>query len=992
MPSHAKMDATSHPSFLPNLNPPTPGPLEPSRSTPPSPTKAAASRALLPPAPQRTQSHSNPPTFASEDPDELSPLLRTSPSYSRLTGGDATASEQWTAVLKRRSAALSDMISRHNHSGWAVPQSPLDETESVAGEDGPFEGMYGVMSDAGSVRTTQWRPTRPKGYDGEFRNELQAAGGVRMWYASFESIDWLHDWVKNAMRMKKIRRRRREEGVRGWLVNMWDGAQGWVLCTIVGFVTACIAFCIVRSEMLFFDLKDGYCSRNVFHPKRFCCTPIIPTRPLLGELGIAAMSKELEKCEYWMTWSQVWNGSAATGPGGPGDDWRVDYAAFIAVALVLATTASYLTIKLTASTSVFSSKDDSPSVPYPGFSPSFPKPSQKRPASIYGGTDVSDTTPAAATPEDLSALPKPRKVMYFAAGSGIPEIKTILSGTVIRGYLGSWTLVTKSVGLALSVGSGLSLGKEGPFVHIASCVGNITSRFFPKYDLNEAKRREVISAACAAGVAVSFGAPVGGTLFSLEEVSYFFPPKVMWRSFWCAMIAAMTLKVLDPFGSGKIVLFEVTYDRDWHSFELVGFVLLGIFGGAYGALFCRANIWWTRNVRNATFFKSHPIAEVACVTLVTVAISFLNPFTKMGGTELVYELFSECHKADSFDGLCVATPSLAWELVGSLVFVLVTKALLTTVTFGIKLPAGIFIPTLAVGACVGRIAGLIVEVLHARYPLSPVFEACRAMSEDGPLPFGQACVMPGIWAMIGAAAALAGVTRTTVSLAVIMFELTGTLNYTVPVMLAVLVAKTDDLVIELSDLPFLDIKTEYVHESNPADILDDEAPTISLDEENTVESLTAKLAHVYQHGTGGGFPLIARDGGGDRVFGYLACKELEHGLSTASLSTAGIPCTFKSAASVRMGLGLWVPSSQAGTPAGCDLSYLVDLAPVTVSIHSPMVLVHEMFSKLGVRYLIIVDERGLYRGVIEKNRYLKYLHYVERSHTSRQASPSAGPA
>ena len=93
---------------------------------------------------------------------------------------------------------------------------------------------------------------------------------------------------------------------------------------------------------------------------------------------------------------------------------------------------------------------------------------------------------------------------------------------MIRGYLGSWTLAVKSVGLALSVASGLSLGKEGPFVHIASCVGNIASRFFPKFDLNEAKRREVISAACAAGVAVSFGAPVGGTLFSLEEVSYYF--------------------------------------------------------------------------------------------------------------------------------------------------------------------------------------------------------------------------------------------------------------------------------------------------------------------------------------------------------------------------------------------------------------------------------------------------------------------------------------
>lgn len=80
-----------------------------------------------------------------------------------------------------------------------------------------------------------------------------------------------------------------------------------------------------------------------------------------------------------------------------------------------------------------------------------------------------------------------RKVMFYAAGSGIPEIKTILSGFVIHGYLGGWTLLTKSIGLALSVASGLSLGKEGPLVHISCCVGNIVSRFFIKFECNEGK-------------------------------------------------------------------------------------------------------------------------------------------------------------------------------------------------------------------------------------------------------------------------------------------------------------------------------------------------------------------------------------------------------------------------------------------------------------------------------------------------------------------------
>ena len=90
--------------------------------------------------------------------------------------------------------------------------------------------------------------------------------------------------------------------------------------------------------------------------------------------------------------------------------------------------------------------------------------------------------------------------------------------------------------------------------HIASSIGNLVSRSFVKYETNEAKRREILSAACAAGVAVAFGAPIGGVLFSLEEVSSYFPPKVLWRSFWAAIVATATLKALNPFGTGKVGL------------------------------------------------------------------------------------------------------------------------------------------------------------------------------------------------------------------------------------------------------------------------------------------------------------------------------------------------------------------------------------------------------------------------------------------------------
>lgn len=106
----------------------------------------------------------------------------------------------------------------------------------------------------------------------------------------------------------------------------------------------------------------------------------------------------------------------------------------------------------------------------------------------------------------------------YAAGSGISEIKCIIAGFVMKGFLGPWTLLIKSIGLPLAIASGLSVGKEGPSVHYAVCTGNVISRFFEKYRRDASKTREILSASAAAGVAVAFGSPIGGVLFSLEVI------------------------------------------------------------------------------------------------------------------------------------------------------------------------------------------------------------------------------------------------------------------------------------------------------------------------------------------------------------------------------------------------------------------------------------------------------------------------------------------
>lgn len=82
-------------------------------------------------------------------------------------------------------------------------------------------------------------------------------------------------------------------------------------------------------------------------------------------------------------------------------------------------------------------------------------------------------------------------------------------------------------------------------------------------------------------------------------MSHTFNIKTMWRSFFCALVATVTLSVrrlywlrvkvllknfhqaMNPFRTGKLVLFQVTYDRDWHFFEIIFFIIIGIFGVSY---------------------------------------------------------------------------------------------------------------------------------------------------------------------------------------------------------------------------------------------------------------------------------------------------------------------------------------------------------------------------------------------------------------------------
>ncbi len=262
--------------------------------------------------------------------------------------------------------------------------------------------------------------------------------------------------VKDSYRLRSIHTRK------GWkygLLSTFDTCSGWVAAALIGILTACVAFLVDVAEATVSDWKLGYCSSNPLSNRETCCTDRQPLGATKTNLG--------EGCESWHMWTDSWYGA---------------FGIFVTLALAYGIISSSLTM-LTRS---------------------------NLPAAAPGHGDKY-SNPATGSDQTITG-----KSIYLAAGSGIPEIKTILSGFVIPHFLDFKVLFVKAVGAVFAVATGMCLGKEGPFVHISTCVAYLVGSCFPKYRENGRKMRELLSAGCSAGLSVAFGAPIGGVLFSYE--------------------------------------------------------------------------------------------------------------------------------------------------------------------------------------------------------------------------------------------------------------------------------------------------------------------------------------------------------------------------------------------------------------------------------------------------------------------------------------------
>ncbi|CAN6459596.1 unnamed protein product [Victoria cruziana] len=192
-----------------------------------------------------------------------------------------------------------------------------------------------------------------------------------------------------------------------------------------------------------------------------------------------------------------------------------------------------------------------------------------------------------------------------AAGSGIPEVKSYLNGVDAPGVLAPRTLLVKIVGCIGAVSSSLYIGRAGPLVHTGACISallgqggsrkyGLTCRWIRQFK-NDRDRRDFVTCGSAAGIAAAFRAPVGGVLFSIEELSTWWRSALLWRAFFTTAMVVVVLRALidvcntgkcGKFAEGGLIMFNVnSLDIEYHLNDLLPVIFLGAIGGLLGSLF-----------------------------------------------------------------------------------------------------------------------------------------------------------------------------------------------------------------------------------------------------------------------------------------------------------------------------------------------------------------------------------------------------------------------
>jgi CIC family chloride channel protein len=417
-----------------------------------------------------------------------------------------------------------------------------------------------------------------------------------------------------------------------------------------------------------------------------------------------------------------------------------------------------------------------------------------------------------------------------AKGHGVPEV---MEAVALRGgRIRPRVAIVKALASAICIGTGGSVGREGPIAQIGSALGSTVGQLFR---LSDDRVRNLVACGAAGGVAATFNAPIAGSIFALEVILGQFRATY----FGAVVISAVVADVVAQAFEGDMRAFAVPDYILVSPWELFFYALLGLLAAAVAVGFTRL-LYLSEDLWDKFRFPEYLKPVLGGVLLGVVGI--VTP--KIAGFPRVFGVGYES-----------ITQALVGELALQMTVVLLfAKILATIVTLGSGGSGGVFAPSLFMGAMLGEAFG---QVVHAIFPAitAPV----------------------GAYALVGMAAVFSGAAHAPITAILILFEMTGNYHIILPLMLTTVIATLVTRLISPESIYTLKLTRRGVHlqQGQDIDVMQSvtvrDAMTTDVDTVPLTMSLDA-LAEEFSRSHHHGFPVV--DDAGE-LAGVVSIQDLE---------------------------------------------------------------------------------------------------------------------
>ncbi len=412
-----------------------------------------------------------------------------------------------------------------------------------------------------------------------------------------------------------------------------------------------------------------------------------------------------------------------------------------------------------------------------------------------------------------------------AKGHGVPEVMQaiLLKGGVIRGRVA----FVKTIASAITIGTGGSVGREGPIIQIGSSLGSIVGQFFR---VPSRRLKTLVACGAAAGIAAAFNAPIAGALFAVEIILMDFAV----AQFSPIVISSVMATVISRSFEGDFAAFIVPKYELISPYEIGFYFILGALSGIVSYLFIKALYFSEDYFDNKLKFPDYLKPVLGGLGVGIIALIFPQ-IMGVGYDTINNALFG----------------NMIWYIALALVF---TKILATSLTLGSGGSGGIFAPSLFMGAMLGYFFG---SFVHQYFP--------------------DISASPGAYALVAMGGLVAGTTRAPITAIIIVFELTNDYHIILPLMITciistILSARFSRESIYTLKLLLRNIGIKEGVETNVMDSIDvKDVYSTDFESINATDNFSQVVNKVIS-GKEFDFPVLTEDG---RILGIISLNDIK---------------------------------------------------------------------------------------------------------------------